>query len=87
MAVDNSMKEIIKKYPAAFTGETMVVPDPTPEQQAATVALMEELKTLAAPLVEWIRENHGYHTEIHISADLVCVKHDGMGIPYPISEK
>jgi len=47
----------------------------------------DELKALAAPLVNWIRENHGYHTEIHISADYVSVKHDGVGIPYPISEK
>lgn len=48
---------------------------------------MEELKALATPLVNWVRENHGPHTEICISYDHVWVKHDGIGIPYPISEK
>ena len=59
-----------------------------PEQERLnSLPTLEELKSLATPLVEWIRKNYGYHTEVHISADLVCVKHDGMGIPYPISEK
>ena len=59
----------------------------TAGRPAASTAHMEELKTLAAPLVEWVRENYGYNTEVHISADFVCVTHDGIGIPYPISEK
>ena len=58
----------------------------TKEARATLPEDMVELEQLAAPLVEWIRKNHGYHTEVHISADYVCVKHDGMGIPYPISE-
>jgi len=48
---------------------------------------MNELKQLATPLVEWIRKTYGYHTDVVITADYVCVKHDGIGIPYPITEK
>ncbi|MNW46961.1 hypothetical protein D3C74_242790 [compost metagenome] len=47
---------------------------------------MATLESLAAPIVDWIREHHGPHTEVHISWDHACVKHDGMGIPFPYSE-
>lgn len=56
------------------------------QKQANSTAALSELKSLAAPLVEWIRKNHGYNTEVHISADFVCVKHDGMSLPFPIIE-
>lgn len=55
--------------------------------QAETLRQIDELKVLATPLVEWVRENHGPHTEICISYDRVQVKHDGTGIPFPYSEK
>lgn len=74
--------EVMEKYPEKFTGRTIVVHEPTPEQQAISRALMRELETLAAPLVEWLRENYSPHTDIVISWDHVWVKHDGMGIPY-----
>ena len=67
--------------------KSIVIRGQTQEQKIAKRMLMKELETLAAPLVEWLRVNHGYHTEIHISSDYVSVKHDGFGIPYPISEK
>jgi hypothetical protein len=54
--------------------------------KAANVDDINELKQLAAPLVEWIRKPYGYHTDVVITADYVCVKHDGVGVPYPISE-
>ena len=47
---------------------------------------MKELETLSAPLVDWIRKNYSYHTEVHISADFVGVKHAGIGLPFPITE-
>ena len=50
-------------------------------------AEMKELELLATPLVEWIRTTYGFNTEVRISADFVQVTHDGMSIPYPISEK
>lgn len=60
----------------------------TPEQQLAnSEPVIAELKSLAAPLVEWIIKYHGPHTEIHISWDYVSVKHDEVGIPFPYSEK
>jgi len=54
-----------------------------PEQASA----MKELEQLATPLVEWIRTNYSYNTEVRISADFVQVTHDGIGIPFPIMEK
>jgi hypothetical protein len=47
---------------------------------------MKELELLATPLVEWIRTTYGYNTDVVITADHVCVKQDGMSIPYPITE-
>lgn len=58
----------------------------TPEQRAVSRALMEELESLATPLVEWIRKYHDPHTEIRISWDHACVKHDGIGIPFPYKD-
>lgn len=82
----DDMEKLVARYPENFTGEVFVVPDPPPEQQAKSAALMAELEALAAPLVEWIREHHGPHTEVHISWDHVWVRHDGIGIPFPYSE-
>ncbi|GIP57875.1 hypothetical protein [Paenibacillus woosongensis] len=48
---------------------------------------MATLESLAAPIVDWIREHHDPHTEVHISWDHVWVKHDGIGIPFPYSGK
>lgn len=81
------MKEWVEKYPENFTGEVIKTVPITPEQIEASRAYLGELETLAAPLVNWIRENHGYHTEVLVSADHVCVKHDGAGIPFPFTEK
>ena len=48
---------------------------------------MKELEHLATPLVEWVRTTYGFNTEVRISASFVQVTHDGIGIPYPITEK
>ncbi|WP_273483666.1 hypothetical protein [Desulforamulus ruminis] len=82
-----SLEKFMEQYPENFTGEVFIVPDPTPEQQAKNKALMAELEALTTPLVAWIRENHGPHTEVHVSWDYVSVKHDGVGIPFSYSEK
>lgn len=83
---ESPMEKITEKHPEVFTGETVTVSDPSPEQQAAIRGAMEDVKRLSAPLVEWIRENYGYNAEIHISADFVCVKHCSMSLPFPITE-
>lgn len=60
----------------------------TPEQKMANSrAAVAELEAVAAPLVEWIREKHDPYTEISIMWDRVQVKHEGIGIPFPYSEK
>jgi hypothetical protein len=58
---------------------------PTTKQQANSIATMEELEILTAPLIDWLRKHHNPHTAIYISWDYVSVKHDGMGIPFPYS--
>jgi hypothetical protein len=83
----SDMDKLIALYPDNFTGETMIIPDPTPEQQAADKALMNRLETLAAPLVAWLRENKWPCTSIHITYDRVDVEEHVMGIPFPYSEK
>lgn len=45
------------------------------------------LEELAAPIVEWIREHHGHHTEVHISWDHVWVRQDSLSLPFPYLEK
>lgn len=55
----------------------------------ATEKKREEIATLeklAAPIVKWIREHHGPHTEVHISWDHVWVRQDLLGLPFPYSE-
>lgn len=47
---------------------------------------IDNLEKLAAPIVDWIREHHGPHTEVHISWDHVWVKQDLLGLPFPYSE-
>lgn len=83
------MKKLMEKYPENFTGEILrgAAVIQTPEQIQASKKAMAELETLAAPLVEWVRNNHGSHTEICITSDRVTVKHDGMGLPFPYPSK
>lgn len=87
MLEDAEMQKLIAKYPENFTGETFIVPDPTPEEHTADMALLNELKTLASPLVNWLRTNYGPCANIHISWDRVDVEQHTMGIPFPYSEK
>lgn len=86
------MEGLMEKYPENFTGEILRSSRvQTPEQEAAERKAREErikrLTELAAPLVEWIRENHGPYTEVLVSWDCVSVKHEGAQIPFPYSEK
>lgn len=81
--VDDFMQRMKKLYPENFTGETIVLPDPNPEERAADKARMEELKRLVAPLIEWLRENYGPYTTVHISWDRVDVEQLIMGLPFP----
>lgn len=66
--------------------------NPTKKEAAATATEkgreeIAALRELTAPIVEWIRENHSPHTEVHISWDHVWVRHDGIGIPFPYSDE
>lgn len=83
------MEKLMEKYLENFTGKTLsgTPVEQTQEQIQTAKKAMAELETLAAPLVEWIRDNHGPHTEICITWDRVTVKHDGMGLPFPYPSK
>ena len=81
------MQKLVENYPKSFTGETVILPDLSLEQQAKSKDLLMELKSLTAPLVGWLRENYGPHTEIDITWDFVAVKHDGIGVPFSVTEK
>ena len=48
---------------------------------------LDELKILAAPLVEWLQKHHNPLTEIRISWELVEVKQDYCSVPFPCSIK
>jgi hypothetical protein len=81
---ESAMDRLIEKYPENFTGEKIIMTSQSPEQQAAAV---DKLKTLTAPIVKWIIDNYNPHTEVLVGWDRVDVKHLGMGIPFPYSEK
>lgn len=83
------MERLMEKYPENFTGEILkgAAVEQMPEQIQATKKAVAELETLATPLIKWIRDNHGPHTEICITWDHVTVKHDGMGLPFPYPSK
>jgi hypothetical protein len=86
------MKRLIEKYPENFTGEILQSSRArTPKQEAAEQeAITQQIKTLeelAAPLVEWIREYYTPYTAVLVSWDSVSVKHEGIRIPFPYSEK
>ena len=59
----------------------------TGQTREAICEQMDELKTLAAPLVEWLRKHHNPLTEIRISWEHVEVKQDYCGVPFPCSIK
>lgn len=64
------------------------VPIPQTSEQRAFVARMpDELRALASPLVEWIRENLGPCAEIRITYDSAQIWDEGASIPFPYSEK
>jgi hypothetical protein len=56
-------------------------------EREATRAELDALEALTAPLVNWIREHHDPHTELHISWDHVWLRQDLMSIPFPYSER
>ncbi len=45
----------------------------------------EELKTLAEPLVEWLRDNYNPHYEIVISWEFTTIKREDSGVPFPFN--
>lgn len=58
---------------------------PEVEHKAARAELAE-LEKLALPIVEWIRDHHDPHTEVHISWDHAWVRQDLLSLPFPYSE-
>ena len=77
----SDIEKLVRKYPENFTGKTLT--STNNETAHRNRLLMTELEALASPLVKWLREQYGPHTEITITWDYVCVKHDGGSIPFP----
>lgn len=48
--------------------------------------ILDELKVLAKPLVDYLRENHHPHTTIIVTYDRVVVVEDVIGIPFPTED-
>lgn len=47
---------------------------------------LEELKQLAAPLVDYLRKKHHPHTAIVVTDDRAVLLEEMMGVPFPIED-
>lgn len=86
------MKKLIAQYPEKFTGEILrAVSTQNPEQKAAerqaNMLRLKSLKEVAAPLIQWIRENYGPYTNVLVSWDSASVMQEGDSVSLPYSEE
>jgi len=77
----NEEKEAHKETPIASELDSQERP------VLESVSRMTKLRDLSTPIVEWIRNIYGPNTEVHITWDRVQLKHDGIGIPFPIVDR